>query len=602
MRFCRYFFFWIKSKDRKLGLGFRRLSILDLSSAGHQPMADRDGRFWIVFNGEIYNFIELKAELAAQGHGFSSRSDTEVLLCLYKEFGASMLDKLRGMFAFAIWDERDHSLFLARDRAGKKPLYWTKWENQFIFASETKAILAVPGISRRINEEALFHHLTFLTTPAPMTLFQNINKLAAGHLMNCDAQGNVRISEYWDPLEASAKEPPPVDFNEACEKTLERLKESIKYRMVSDVPFGVFLSGGIDSSANVALMSRLMEGPVRTFSIGYPAEADYSELPWARRVAGLFKTDHREFIIKEQDLIDFLPKMVFHQDEPLADPVCVPVYFVSKLARDNGVIVCQVGEGSDELFCGYPSWMTAISLHRAAANPVTRALLRAGLPAARAFLGFAGRGAMRLEWLQRAASNQELFWAGAEGFSDDMKTKILSERLRRRFQGRSSWQVVEPFWRRYNQISPYRHPLQWMTYIDLKIRLPELLLMRVDKMSMANSVETRVPFLDHKFVETVLSIPPVMRLCGNNMKGLLKQSLAGVIPQDIINRPKQGFAVPIERWFWGALGQHAREALRRLCNETDYFDRRGVEKILARGNAWSWHLLNFALWHQRWLP
>ncbi|MBI4062690.1 MAG: asparagine synthase (glutamine-hydrolyzing) [Elusimicrobia bacterium] len=589
------------SRDQTLGFGFRRLAILDVSTAGHQPMSGKDGRFWIVFNGEIYNFLELRQDLEKEGESFSSRSDTEVLLALYKKEGPRMLDKLRGMFAFAIWEEKERRLFLARDRAGKKPLYWTIQQGRFIFASEIKAILAFRGIARRLNEEAFGQYLSFLVTIPPLTLFQGINKLPAGHHLTVAANGSVNVSPYWDPLAAANKRSGPVSINEAKEELIHVLRESIRYRMVSDVPFGVFLSGGIDSSANLALMSELMKEPAQSFSVGYPPAVDFGELQWARHAAVRFGAKHHEIIIQEQDLIDFIPRMVFHQDEPLADPVCVPVYFVSQLAKRYGVIVAQVGEGADELFAGYPAWFEALRLDGLSRHGLVRAVMGWGLPLLETYLRGRGRGAMRLEWLKRASRNEVVFQGGAEGFCDSAKERILGPRLKKKLCAASSWESLQPYWKRFKENSRTGHALDWMTYIDLNLRLPELLLMRVDKMSMANSVETRAPFLDHRLIELVLSLPPETRITGHRPKGLLKEALREILPPEIIARPKQGFAVPIEKWFWGHLGRLTRETLERLLRETDYFDETAVKEFAERKNAQSWQLLNFALWHQHWI-
>ncbi len=585
---------------RDLGLGFRRLSILDISAAGHQPMGAAHGRFAIVFNGEIYNFLELRKELETQGSVFVSRSDTEVLLELYAKQGPAMLGKLRGMFAFAIWDEREKSLFLARDRVGKKPLYWTKVGNIFIFASEIKAIVRHPAVPRRVDEEALYHYLSFYAVPAPKTLFADIFKLPCGHMMKLSKHGAVKVEEYWDPIDA-AKPQIVKDPRELSQGVLERLRESIRYRMISDVPFGVFLSGGLDSTANVALMSGLMDRPVQTFSVGYDDHKRYSELAWARRVAKEYKTDHHEVILTDKDFVSFLPELIFHQDEPIADPVRVPVHAVSKLARQHGVTVCQVGEGSDELFCGYPSWLEMRRLYDLQGSSLLRMAARAVLPAIEAGANAIGRGFWRMERYRRMARGEEIFWTGSEAFSETAKRRLLSARMREKFKDHSSFEVIEPYLKRFKERSHFQDPLQWMAYIDLKIRLPDILLMRVDKMSMANSVETRAPFLDHRFIEFVLGIDPSLRTPGGVTKGLLKQSLRGVVANDIIDRPKQGFAVPVNEWFWQALGPAARDAMDSLARDSDQFDAGQLRLWTERGNVLSWVLMNYALWHKRWI-
>ncbi|MBI4737955.1 MAG: asparagine synthase (glutamine-hydrolyzing), partial [candidate division NC10 bacterium] len=484
------------SPDGKLGLGHRRLSILDLSSLGHQPMATADGRYWIVYNGEVYNFRELRAELEPKGYIFRSASDTEVLLALFTEYGPKMLHRLRGMFAMAIWDAREERLWLARDRIGIKPLYYTCRDGRFLFASEIKAILGFPGIPRSVHLPGLHHFLSFLTTPAPLTLFEGIQKLPAGHTLTVQRDGSVTLEEWWDVFDGVQ---PRLGGNEAAmaERVLHLLRESIRYRMVSDVPFGVFLSGGIDSSTNVALMAELMDRPVETFSIGFTGEERYNEFPYARQIAERFRTNHHEVQIGVNDLIDFLPQLIHHQDEPIADPVCVPVYFVARLAKEHGVTVCQVGEGSDELFCGYPLWgwfLRSARWNRGFA-PLPRPVRRW----APALLRTAGKHhGLPYECLRRAAEGDTLFWSGAEAFYESQKAELLTPWVRERLGGLSSYEVVAAHRQRFLERSPLPDFLTWMGYIDLKLRLPELLLMRVDKMTMATAVEARVPFLDHE--------------------------------------------------------------------------------------------------------
>jgi asparagine synthase (glutamine-hydrolysing) len=586
--------------DGRLGLGHRRLSILDLSSLGHQPMASPDGRYWIVFNGEIYNFRELRKDLEAKGHSFRSQSDTEVLLALYAESGPEMLHRLRGMFALAIWDARQERLWLVRDRIGIKPLYYTCQGGRFLFASEIKAILAHPGIPRAVHLPGLHHYLSFLTTPAPLTLFEGIHKLPAGHTLTVERDGSVRVAEWWDvftDVRASALE----DEAALAERTLDLLRESIRYRMVSDVPFGVFLSGGIDSSTNVALMAELMDRPVETFSIGFTGEERYNEFAYARQIADRFRTNHHEVRIGVQDLIDFLPQLIHHQDEPIADPVCVPVYFVARLAKQHGVTVCQVGEGSDELFCGYPLWNWFLRV--AGWNRPFGMLPRPLRRMAPALLRAAGKHhGLPYECLRRGAEGETLFWSGAEAFFETQKAELLTPWVRQRLGPLSSHEVVLEYRRRFLERTPSRDDLTWMGYMDLKLRLPELLLMRVDKMTMATAVEARVPFLDHEFVQFAMGIPQTTKMRGGALKHLLKRAVRGVIPDPIIDRRKQGFGVPVAEWFLRELGPVVRESLRGFAADQPYFDAGYVDRLLQSNNATlSWFLLNFALWHRQWI-
>ncbi len=587
------------SSDRRIGLGHRRLSILDLSSAGRQPMSDDSRTVWIVYNGEVYNFLELRRELEDKGYTFRTRTDTEVLIYLYREYGRDFVHRLRGMFAFGIWDETRRELFLVRDRIGIKPLYYTSFNGQFVFASEIKAILEHPDVRREVDEDAFYHYLSFLTTPAPSTLFKGIYKLTAGHSLTVSENGSIEPEEYWDVFDnVTPLHNKPESFY--AQSILETLREAVKYRMVSDVPVGVFLSGGLDSSTNTALFSEFSDGPVRTFSIGYEGQELYNEFQYARKVAELFNTDHHEVIIDVNDLVDFLPKLIFHQDEPIADAVCVPIYFVSKLARDNGVIVCQVGEGSDELFCGYPVWGEILKWNSLLPyfHAIPSFLRRLGLRS----LEIAGkRGTGKYERLCRIHYGESMFWGGAEAFGESEKKVILSRNLREKFANRTSYEVVESLYHRFFERSPMHDYLHFMSYIDLRLRLPELLLMRVDKMSMATSLETRVPFLDHKFVELAMSIPQNVKFKGGELKHILKKSVESIIPHEIIHREKQGFSVPITEWFLERLGSFAEQKLLDFTKRTDFLDKQYIQEMLARRNmAKLWYILNFALWYDRW--
>src|SRR5262245_52047642 len=352
------------SPDRRVGLAHRRLSIIDLSPAGRQPMSNEDGTVWITFNGEIYNHLPLRKELEAKGHLYQSRTDTETILHLYEEEGAECVRRIEGDFAFAIWDSRRRELLLARDRLGVKPLYFAVLPGAFLFGSEIKAILAHPRMTRRVDRAALYHYLTFVAAPAPRTLFQGVHKLPPATRLTVEAEGQIRTETYWDPLAVPA-DPVAVEGDaEACAARIrDLLGSAIEARMMSDVPFGVFLSGGLDSSANVALMSRLMDRPVRTFSVGFKDHPSYNEFEYARQVARLFKTEHHEVEIGWSDLLEAMPGVVFHQDEPIADWVCVPLHFVSALARSTGTTVIQVGEGSDEQFFGYEGYRRAYVEH-----------------------------------------------------------------------------------------------------------------------------------------------------------------------------------------------------------------------------------------------
>jgi asparagine synthase (glutamine-hydrolysing) len=578
-------------------LGHRRLSIIDLSSQANQPMSNADGSIRVVFNGEIYNHSDIRKEL--QGLGVSDwktdHSDTEVILHAFERWGIDCLHRFRGMFAIAIWDARSRDLWLVRDRIGVKPLYYSIHHGRIVFASEIKALLQDPDQPRQVNEDALFDYLSFLTIPAPDTLFAGIRKLSAGSWLRVRENGSIEESRYWDVWQHT-RPLVGVSDDEIAAQLLDHLRAAVRLRKVSDVPVGVFLSGGIDSSTNAALFSEGESRRVDTFSIGYDAEYESyrNELHFAREVAERVGAQHHERLLAMDDLIEFLPRMVYLQDEPIADPVCVPLYYVSKLARESGVIVCQVGEGADELFCGYPAWQLSLKLQKYSDFPAPALFKRAGL----GVLSALGRdGDFSYEYLRRAAAGQPIFWGGAEAFTHVQKQKLLSARLRTRVGSRTSWDALSPIRARYDSAAWEHSPLNWMTYLDLSLRLPELLLMRVDKMSMGVSLEGRVPFLDHKFVEFAMSIPTQVKLRNGTLKFILKKAVRGVIPDSIIDRPKQGFGVPVREWFFDRFGEMATSRLRRFCAETDLLDWTAVQELLqGRKRASAWPLLNLAMW------
>jgi len=581
---------WI-SPDRRLGLAHRRLAIIDPSVAANQPMTSVDGRFTVVFNGEIYNHGAIRSELTAiqPRQWQTDHSDTEVLLEAFAQWGIECISRFRGMFAFAMWDSLERELWLVRDRIGIKPMYFTTAGQRLIFASEIKAILADPSVPRAVDEESLFHYLTFLVAPAPRTLFTGIQKLEAGTWLRARSDGTIRQHRYWDVWNEVE---PLVDLTE------DEIAELVLAELRS--PAGVFLSGGVDSSTNAALFSEGESSSVRTFSIGYAGDfkSYQNELGFAARMAAAIGADYHQRELTQDDLLNFLPRMVQLQDEPLGDPVCIPVYYVAELAKQNGVTVCHVGEGADELFCGYPGWRKRIRL-QAMLGRDAFALLKRPLAAA---CRLDHRRFRALEFLRRATERQPVFWSGTEVFTDAQKSPLLSPRLRRELSGLSSWTPLEAPWARYKMGAWEQSSLNWMTYSDLTIRLPELLLMRVDKMTMAASVESRVPFLDHKLVALALSIPTTVKIGDGELKHILKKAVRGVIPDEIIDRPKQGFGVPVHEYFRDRFGEIARHELALFCRETDLFDLAGVQALLEKGSgANAWYLLNVALWWKEYI-
>ena len=614
------------SPDRRVGFGFRRLAIVDLSPAGHQPMFSQDGSLAIIFNGEIYNHLVLRKEFEADGYRYRSRSDTESILNAYQKYGLEFVHKLLGMFAVAIWDEKERRLVVARDRIGIKPLYYTFTGGNFIFGSEIKAILQHPAVSREMNDEGLDAYLTFLITPAPITMFKNIYKLEPGHFMVIGLDGDIRKEQYWDPVPKGRQ--PSIDFDgtpishsklldagppgseEECTGTIRSmLKQSIRDRMMSDVPFGVFLSGGIYSSTNVALMAELMDRPVDTFSVGFRHLEKYNELDYARQIAREFKTNHHEVLVDQQMAFDFLPKLIHHQDEPLADPVCIPLYFVSKLARDNGTIVVQVGEGSDEQFSGYASYLRELQLYRRLWKPYQAlpAFLKSAVFRIAAALLERQHKYLQLDYIRKATEGDELFWGGVNILTETHKKFLLNDR------GSDGSHHAQELAKRWHEELLRRDPradyLKRMIYLEFKNRLPELLLMRVDKVSMATSVEARVPFLDHRIVEYSMTIPTSFKIKNGEPKYILKKAVEGIIPNNIIYRKKQGFAAPVSEWLrseWSGFMEDRllnSSLVQRHHFRPDFIKRSLENHRQGRRDEGMqlWSLLNLTLWYDHWI-
>jgi asparagine synthase (glutamine-hydrolysing) len=602
-----------QSPDRRVVLAHRRLSIVDLSAAGHQPMSNEDDTVWITFNGEIYNHAALRPGLEAKGHRFRSRTDTEAIVHQYEEDGADCLHALDGMFALGIWDSARDRLVLARDRLGKKPIYYTVVGGRLLFASEIKGLLAHPDVVRDIDTEALNLYLTFSNVPPPYTLFAGIKKLPAAHRLICDRFGNLRVERYWSPV-PDAPWPTHVDEHEAVEEVRRLLGAAVKKRLMADVPVGAFLSGGVDSSANVALMSALIDRPLQTYSVGFSGFGEtenFHDLPFARMVADRFRCDHHEITIDSDECRDYLPELVYQQDEPIGDPACLPMHFLCQAARRDGVIVVLVGEGSDEVFGGYGDMVRMLNSAWSRWDRIRRLpwLLRAGLhEASRLLRAPAGR----TDVLRRARDGHPLYWGLDVVFWDNEKERLLTRDLRSRVgetRGSQSAALLEKIYGDLLARQPGADMLQQMSVVELSNRLPELLLMRVDKISMAHSIEARAPFLDHELVSYGLSLPRALKIDGNSTKRVLKQALRGVIPDEVLDRPKQGFRVPLPAWLRGPLASWAkREIFEGPLAGRDFFNRGYVDELWQRHLAGVqdhsfdlWCLVNLGAWYERWI-
>lgn len=591
--------------DERIALGHRRLSIIDLSSAGHQPMSNEDGSVWITYNGEVYNHPELRAELEARGHRFRSATDTEAIIHLYEEEGPACVERLHGMFAFALWDARRQTLLLVRDRLGVKPLYYCVLSQGVLFGSEAKAILEHPAAPRDLDEAAFTDYLTFGFTPPPRTMFEGISKLRPGETITVTAQGRVERRTWWDPMPSAetAARVGAMSEDEMIGEVRARLRESVEQRMMSDVPFGVFLSGGLDSSTNVALMAELTDVPVRTYSTAPRGHARYDELEYARIVARHFGTEHHEVLVDEASMCEFVPDLVYHQDEPLSDWTAIPQHFVSHLARETGTIVVQLGEGADELFHGYDGYVD----HRRVVVPFQRwvpPVVRRPLGAVAALAtARAGRAVRHGEALYDAGHSRVPYWGGALCFRGPLKQRVL------RNGHADSLRAVERIWDEGGARHADADLFQRMSYLELRQRLPELLLARMDRISMASSVEGREPFLDHRLVELAMALPPDMKYRDGHGKYVVREAMRDVLPPAILARPKQGFGSPMEEWLRGDFGREAHSAVRRSAlaerGLLDYDVVDGLFLAHRRGRGdWSKHLWNLycvSRWYDRWI-
>jgi len=602
-----------ESRDRRVVLAHRRLSIVDLSAAGHQPMANEDESVWITFNGEIYNHASLRPGLEAAGHRFRSRTDTEAIVHQYEVDGEACLDKLDGMFALGIWDDARTRLVLARDRLGKKPLYYTIVGGRLLFASEIKGLLAHPDVVRDVDPEGLNLYLTFGNVPAPHTLFAGIKKLPAAHRLICDRFGSVRVERYWSAV-PDQPWPAVVDEREAVGRVRQLLEDAVKKRMMADVPVGAFLSGGVDSSANVALMSRLVDRPLQTYSVGFQGfgEAeDFHDLPFAQLVAKRFGCDHHEISVTANECRDYLPELVYQQDEPIGDPACLPMHFLCKQARKDGVIVVLVGEGSDEVFGGYDDMRHVINRAGPAWDRVRRLprIVRAGLYEASRLIG---SPAGRSDLLRRARDGQQLYWGLDVVFWDNEKARLFTPETRARLgesRRSQSGDLIESIYADLLARQPNADMLQQMSVVELANRLPELLLMRVDKLSMAHSIEARAPFLDSTLSAYGLSLPRALKINGKKTKYVLKQALRGVVPDEVLDRSKQGFRVPLPAWLRGPLASWAkREIFESPLASRGFFDRAYVDELWGRHLAGVqdhsfdlWCLVNLGAWYGHWI-
>jgi asparagine synthase (glutamine-hydrolysing) len=592
--------------DGTCGLAHARLSIIDLSPAGHQPMGSADGRVWVSFNGEIYNFQELRAELQAKGYSFRSQSDTEVIIYGYLAWGERVIDRLRGMFAFALWDQSNKKLMLARDRFGKKPLYYASAGDALLFGSEIKAILTWPQVDRTPDLVAIDQYLTFQYVPAPRTAFAAVRKLASAHYLVVE-----QTPSGWKTREQAAywRLPAPKNANsnasseDLAAELVERLKEAVRLRLISDVPLGAFLSGGVDSSAIVALMAGLGQGAVKTFSIGFPNK-EYDETRYARMVAERYGTDHEEMVV-EPDALAVLPRLVWHYGEPFADSSAVPTYYVSQIARRK-VTVALNGDGGDEAFMGYGRYESCRKISRFDwMPPAVRKLAAVGirlLPQAvhrRYGNRLAAFGDLIAGPDQRASQRYAFTIVY---FMDYQKRQGYTPAMGD-FLTRSALDLLEPY---FDEAPSLVTGANWA---DIHTYLPDDLMVKVDVASMAHGLESRSPLLDHVFMEWAMTIPESVKTAGGVTKALFKKAMEPYLPHELLYRPKMGFGAPVDHWFRAELKDMAYDVLlsdsatARNIFRRDYVRQLLDEHVSGEYNHQSrlWALLMLELWFRMWV-
>lgn len=586
--------------DEKVGLCHQRLSIIDLSEAGTQPIFSDDDNLVIVFNGEIYNFPSLREDLVKAGYAFKTRTDTEVIIALYQSEGVDCLKKLNGMFAIAIWDKAKEELFLARDRIGKKPLYYYNNEKDFIFASEIKAILAVPGIPKKVREDALYDYLTYLYVPEPKTIFEDIFKLEPGHWLLISAD-KVEGGQYW---ELSFAETMNKSKEEVTDEVFNNLKECVERRMISDVPLGAFLSGGVDSSAVVGLMAQKEDKPVTTCSIGFDSKK-FDEVQYAQQVADIYKTEHHEFTVKE-NLVEHIEHIAKYFDEPFADSSMIPTYFVSKLAREK-VTVALAGDGGDENFAGYSKYAVD-HIENELRKKFPSFLKRHVFPIFARLLKNSNQKYLKkaftlLDTLSRSPARG--FFLTNSFLTDKQWSGLAKPSLKAKTADYHPSFVTE---HHYHQANTDDH-LSKLLYVDIKTFLPGDILVKVDRMSMANSLEVRAPMLDYEFVEMSAKIPSSLKFHEGDKKHILKEASKKLLPDDILYRKKQGFSVPLAQWFRSDIKGFAQENL--LSSDSGinhYFELAYISQLweehqeeIRDHSTLLWSLLMFELWWQHYM-
>lgn len=584
--------------DNKIGLGIRRLSIIDLQT-GHQPIHNEDKTLWMVLNGEIYNFLQLRETLEAK-HKFYTKTDTEVIIHLYEDYGHKCVDHLRGMYAFAVWDEKKQELFIAKDRIGKKPLYYTVHNGSFVFGSEIKSILEYLGTTPEINYEAINLFLTYQYVPSPMTIFKSIRSLPPGHTLTCSKNGDIQTKRYWN-LDFTKKT--ELSFDEASSRLKSILIEATKLRMISDVPLGAFLSGGHDSSIIVGLMSQISSKPVKTFSVGFE-EAEFSELGYAKIVADRFKTEHHEFKLKA-NFIDILPKIIWHYGQPFADPSALPTYLVSHETRKH-VTVALNGDGGDESFGGYLRYKAMKGslcfsipfrlLGRGFTKMVTNLIPHTETTEGKNKFRYLSR---LLSGLSEPPNLRNVIWFAF--VNNQTKEAIYSDHMKSQIQ-----QDAYDFLSHLFETVPANNVMDRTFCTDINSYLPECLLVKMDIASMANSLEARSPFLDQELMQFSASLPPDWKIKGLTTKYILKSAFSDFLPEKILKRGKMGFGIPVGKWFKTSWKDYFKEiVMSNGASSRGYFKKDAIQAMFDEHISGKkdhgyhmWTLLILELWHK----
>ncbi|MDY2587084.1 asparagine synthase (glutamine-hydrolyzing) [Winogradskyella aquimaris] len=595
--------FWIDESE-KLALGQTRLSILDLSSAGHQPMHDLSVNNTITYNGEIFNY-KLLNERFLKHEKFNSHSDTETLLKLYKKFGIEMLKHLNGMFAFALWDSEKEELILARDRSGKKPLYYTQMNGHFLFSSELKALFEIPWVKKEIDGRVLYDFLTFNSVPTPNTMFKDIFKFKPGHCMVVGKDG-IKAYESFNDLKYKK-------LNFTSEKELEdlvynKLEESVKLRMISDVPVGAFLSGGVDSSAIVALMRQNTPNEIKTFTIGFEDQPDYNELKYADKISKRYNTNHFVKTVTPNDLLEFIPKITDIYDEPQADTTAIPIYFISQLAKEENIKVVLNGDGPDELFSGYKNYERYVKTYQYYKIVEKAPGFIKGI--ANTLINKIRPGSPIGEIINRLNNKQDFYWPGAGGMKEGVKSSLISKEFMESVNGHSSYDYVQKLKKDYYTFLDGQEFdfINWLCYSGYRQAITERFLFRADRLGMAHSIEARSPFLNHEMVQLALSIPGEYKIKNGVNKYILKKSLERILPNEILYRKKMGFNLPIREWAKDTIYNGVKDEIKQFNKETNLFNLNTVNSQLHYLKAGNedytnsiWTIYFLIHWYKKWI-